>query len=129
MKTTEINNSQEVIDSRDVIKRIEELEDLISNNKELPKKKREDLTEEERELKVLNDLAEESNGSPDWECGETLIRESFFTEYVEEMLVDIGDLPKEIPHYIVIDWEATAENIKTDYTTVDFDGIDYLIRG
>ncbi len=129
MKTNEINNSQEVIDSRDLIERIEELEDLINNNKNLPKEKREDLTEEERELEVLNDLAEESNVSPDWKYGETLIRESFFIEYITEVLVDIGDLPKKIPHYIVIDWEETAENIKEDYITVDFDGVDYLIRG
>ncbi len=128
MKTNEVNNSQEVIDSRDVIKRIEELEDLISNNKELPKKKREDLTEEETELELLKDLEDQANTS-NWKDGETLIRESYFVEYVEEMLKDRGDLPKDIPWYIVIDWEATAENIKADYITIDFDGVDYLIRG
>lgn len=129
MKTNEISNSQEVIDSRDVIERIEELTDLISDNKKLPKKKRDDLIEEETELEILIDLAEQASDCPDWKYGASLIRESFFVAYVEEMLVDIGDLPKEIPHYIVIDWEATAENIKADYITVDFNGVDYLIRG
>ena len=127
MKTDEISNSQEVIDSRDVIKRIEELEDLISDNKKLPKKEREDLTEEEEELSVLKDLEDQAN-TPNWKDGEVLIRENYFVKYVEEMLVDIGDLPKDIPWYIVIDWDATAENVKADYMSVDFAGVEYLVR-
>jgi hypothetical protein len=44
------------------------------------------------------------------------------------MTYHIGDMPKEIPSYIVIDWDATAENIQADYTSVDFDGVTYWIR-
>ncbi len=45
-----------------------------------------------------------------------------------EMLSDIGDLPRDIPHYIVIDEDATARNIQQDYTSVDFDGATYWVR-
>lgn len=57
-----------------------------------------------------------------------LIRESYFTEAMRELVSDIGDLPKDVPGYLVIDWEATAENLKVDYTAVDFDGVTYYVR-
>lgn len=81
------------------------------------------------ELKVLLALADECDGyAADWFHGATLIRESYFTRYCEELCKDIGDLPKEIPHYIEIDWEKTANNLRIDYTEVDWDGVTYLIR-
>jgi hypothetical protein len=49
-------------------------------------------------------------------------------DYCQELLEDIGDIPKGLPGYIVIDWEATAENLKADYSTVDFDGQTYYYR-
>lgn len=81
------------------------------------------------ELAALKSLAEQAEGyAADWHHGETLIRESYFTEYAQELCEDIGDLPKDLPHYIVIDWEATADNLKFDYTEVNFDGVAYLVR-
>jgi hypothetical protein len=110
-----IDNTEDIIDSRDVIARIEELEDT------------EDTTELE-ELESLKKIADDCEDSADWEYGEALIRRSYFADYVEEMLKDCGEIPKEIPWYVVIDWEATARNIEQDYNTVDFDGVEYLIR-
>ena len=40
-------------------------------------------------------------------------------EFVEELLKDIGDLPHDLPHYIYIDWEKTAECIMQDYFEID----------
>ena len=60
--------------------------------------------------------------------GETLIREDYFTQYVQEMLEDCGDIPSDLPHYIVIDWEATADNLKQDYAEIDIFGDTYYIR-
>ena len=82
------------------------------------------------ELTALIALQDEACGSPDWGYGEQLIRESYFTEYCEELCKDIGDLPQELPWYIGnhIDWEGVAREIKMDYTEVDFDGISYFIR-
>lgn len=85
--------------------------------------------EDETEYKALKDFADEASGlSSDWAHGETLIRYSYWVEYVQELLEDIGNLPKDLPHYIEIDWQATARNIAVDYTTVSFDGVEYYIR-
>jgi hypothetical protein len=37
-------------------------------------------------------------------------------------------MPRDIPNYIVIDWESTASNVEADYMSVDFDGTEYLMR-
>lgn len=57
-----------------------------------------------------------------------LIRDDYFVDYCEELVSDIGDMPKDIPSYIVIDWEQTAENIKTDYFCIEINGTDYWTR-
>ena len=151
----EISNSDDTIDSRDVIARIEELEsersdlsdaldeaveasntDETSDPEELQQAiddAKLDLQEwdndNKAELDALKALAEEAEGyASDWNHGEQLIRESYFTDYAREMLEDCGDVPRDLPHYIEIDWEATARNIKQDYTEVEYDGVTYLIR-
>jgi len=145
--TSEIDNGQDVIDSRDVIARIEGLEvelldleetldDLVRTFGEAEDKEEasEAIVEwkesEGEELKALKDLAEEASGSPDWMHGEGLIRDSYFTEYCEHLCKDIGDLPNELPWYIEshIDWDGVANEIKMDYMEVDFDGVAYFIR-
>ena len=57
----------------------------------------------------------------------TLIREDYFAEYARDLVDDCGELPA-IPSYVVIDWEATADNLRVDYSEVDVDGIAYLYR-
>ena len=142
-----ISNSDDVIDSRDIIARIEELEgerDDTPCTCEAGALDEDDCTctdedretqwailnpDEAAELATLTALAEEAEGyAPDWKHGETLIRDSYFTEYAMELLQDIGDLPKGIPHYIVIDEEATARNIRMDYTAVEFGDVTYWVR-
>ena len=95
-----------------------ELEDELAKTEELD-------TDEEKELEELEALQDEISG---WRDGVCLIPECDFTEYCQEMLEDCGDIPKEIPHYIVIDWEATADNIREDYSTIDYQGETYLWR-
>lgn len=141
MRTHNISNTDDVIDSRDVIARIEELEserqellDAASAAEGDEKITAEDAAvewEEENgdELKALQALAEEAEGyAPDWQYGATLIRDNYFVEAMQELVQDIGDLPRDIPSYLEIDWEKTAENLKADYTSVDFDGVTYWIR-
>jgi hypothetical protein len=80
--------------------------------------------------KLLDDLR--GNGGDEQWRGDwypiTLIRDSYFVDYCEDLVSDIGDMPREIPSYIVIDWEKTAENLLVDYSSVDFDGEDYWYR-
>lgn len=58
----------------------------------------------------------------------TLIHEDYFTEAMRELVEDIGDLPNGAPPYLVIDWEATADNLRADYSEVEYDGETYLYR-
>ena len=58
----------------------------------------------------------------------TIIRDSYFVDYCQELCADIGDIPRDMPAYLVIDWEATARNIQQDYTSVEFDGVTYWVR-
>lgn len=121
--TNIIDNKDDVIDSRDVIARIEELNRVFSDNPD-------DFTSENgEELRLLQALAKEGEEcASDWEYGATLIRDSYFTDYAREVLEDCGDIPRDIPYYIAIDWDRTAENIRVDYTPVDFGGITYWVR-
>lgn len=64
----------------------------------------------------------------DWDHGATLIHEDNFVDYVMDLCVDIGDIPRELPDYIEIDWQATANNISVDYTEVEINGMNYLVR-
>ena len=82
-------------------------------------------TDEQKELAELEELESEVS---EWSGGNTLIPESEFVDYCRELLEDCGDIPKNFPYYVVIDWDATADNIKADYSAVDFQGETYLYR-
>lgn len=134
---TDIRNTDDLIDSRDVIARIDELRDALFDahqeeggcDSEFEAWLSGNTSEEAEELRALEALAKEGGDyAADWEYGETIIRKSYFTDYCEELVKDTGGLPRDIPAYIVINWEATAENLKVDYTEIDFGGVPYLIR-
>jgi antirestriction protein len=40
-------------------------------------------------------------------------------DFAYQLLEDCGDLPRDLPSYIVIDWEATARNIMFDFMEHD----------
>lgn len=131
--THEIRNTERVIDSRDVIARIEYLQaEKDQAEEDQGDAFNEELygdTDEGAELKVLLALQEEASGSPDWEYGEALIHDDYFEDYARELAEDCGmvDPNAKWPN-IHIDWAAAAEALKQDYTYVDFDGQDYWIR-
>lgn len=143
------SNSDDVIDSRDVIRRIDELEgdlrtefDSISEQNEAADtaafeawvaSTADDSTavfqDDAAELQILRALAEEGEASPDWQHGETLIRDDYFERYARDLADDMGvggnDTAWPGRH---IDWEAAAEELKHDYMSVSFDGVEYWIR-
>jgi predicted nuclease with TOPRIM domain len=96
-------------------KAVEELEKLEADFDE----------DEQKELAELESLSEEIS---EWKDGATMIPESEFVEYCQELLEDIGDLPKDLPGYIAIDWEKTADNLRADYSEVEYQGTTYLVR-
>jgi len=136
----EINNRENVLDSRNIIARLEELESDFEDWKEeqenelgkwdenSPQEPVQDSDFDDwDELETLRDLAEQCKDGGDWEYGEVLIHEDYFVEYCREMLDDIGNLPWYIENNI--DWKGVAEDLKVDYIEVDFAGENYLIRG
>jgi predicted mannosyl-3-phosphoglycerate phosphatase (HAD superfamily) len=114
-----ISNMDDIIDSRDIIERLEELEDQCEMAYL-------DYDEYE-EYASLYDLTEEcSNLSADWEYGEQLIRRSYFEQYMDEMIEECYELPKDLPYWMTIKLDYNA--LEQDYTSIDFDGVEYLIR-
>ena len=136
----EINNFADILDSRDIIERIEELEgeqsDLLDGQtcpEDLPEDKLEAFKDWEaengEELDDLRKLAEQGEGSPDWEFGETLIRDSYFQDYAEELADDIGAIDRNAKWPLTcIDWERASRELQSDYFSVDFAGVTYWIR-
>lgn len=145
MRRHEISNSDHVIYSRDVIKRIEELENEYSEIKEAHEEAQADESvtktydgitpdewqegDEGQELKALLALADEADSSSDWRHGETLINDDYFESYAQELAEDCGMVQSGAawPNDC-IDWELAAERLKDDYTSVDFDGQTFWIR-
>lgn len=124
MTTTIPTNSDDVIDSRDIIERIADLEATVTDEGDGPDE------DERAELVILKALAAEGYYSAsDWEYGETLIRDSYFEEYAQELADDIGAINSEAtwPNDC-IDWERAARELQMDYTSVDFDGVTYWVR-
>lgn len=134
MKTSHtIDNSENIIDSRDIIARIEELETCLQDHAEDPSGGHWS-DEDAAELAALQALAKDAEHAPDWSYGETLIRRSYFVDYTAQLIDDCYEMPKEMnsgqwPYrHMSIDYEAAARELEQDYTSVDFDGIEYLIR-
>jgi len=130
MKTAP-TNMDDVIDSRDIIERIEELEnELPASANEVMPNTAEELQEMREELAILKALAEKCEGyAPDWSYVKTLIRDSYFQDYAQELAVDCCEMPNSDQWPArCIDWEQAARELIMDYTCVDFDGVEYWIR-
>ena len=138
----EISNYDDVIDSRDVIARIEELQarnacencgepvhvdddgnavhdhgDASCGAGDGSVAEFEPLDEDEAaELAALLALADEGeNSAEDWQYGATLIRDSYFQEYAQELAEELDLIPEgnKWPTYC-IDWEWAARELRVD---------------
>lgn len=126
--TKAISNHDDVIDSREIIERIEELEAMLPDPDDDEAEPMDEADADE--LKALKALQDEAEGySPDWKYGATLIRDSYFKEYAEELADDIGAIDRNASWPVCcIDWDEAADMLKQDYTAVDFDGVTYWVR-
>jgi hypothetical protein len=176
MKTTNFDWGDNVIDSRDLIAREEELREEYNDLKEAVdyafnelkvfQETPPDSTDESEvvedynnevdtlsqeladanvsigewendyldEFEMLIDIISQGEDSPDWNYGETLIHENYFTAYIEELVNDCYEMPKEFTegkwpwNHASIDWESAADEAKQDYTTIDSNRETYYIR-
>ena len=89
---------------------------------------KEDFEDELKEIEEIDDIENEVGN--EFEYGVTLVDVDDFEDYCEELVSDIGDLPKDLPSYIAnnIDWEGVAEDLKVDYIEVTYQGNSYLGR-
>lgn len=123
----------DIIDVRDVIARVEELREIRDNSMEVAGEDGHEMdADEKEELEKLEELLDDLcgyGGDEQWEGNwypVTLINESHFEEYMDDMLEDCGDLPKNIPHYLTITVDYDA--LKQDYSEVEFEGDTYYYR-
>ena len=144
---SEYSFTDNMLDVRDLIERYEELEserDSYFEDRDLPDSERGNAenpiweewekSDEAKELSQLQDILDElkGNGGDEQWNGDwypiTLINSDYFTDYTEELVKDCYEFPREIPWWIKIDWEETAENVKVDYTTIDIEDETFYYR-
>lgn len=127
----------DILDSRDLITLREELKNTLLqlyNEHNTPVDSYEDMDMEwfwdENDtllhIKEIDTLEAELHS--EWEDGVTLINEDDFTEYCEELCMDLGCIPDNFPSWIEIDWQNTGNNIRADYNAVNYRGETYLCR-
>lgn len=124
----EISNSEDIIDVRNVIERVEELREMRDGDAE------HFADGEEAELSALESLLGEMagyGGDHQWE-GQwypvTLIRDDYFPTYAEELAADISNVKGAEWPFNCIDWQEAAEQLKVDYSCAEFDGVTYWYR-
>lgn len=173
MKMTNFNWGDDIIDSRDIILRYEELNDEIEGleqsiidavedcNAFVKENGLTDYSEDEieslqklqeevnrakdavvafnqsfdkDELDTLTEVISQGENCSDWSHGEALIRESYFTDYIKDLIDDCYDMPKEFKegkwpfNHLEMNWESAAEEAKQDYMEIEVYGETYYIR-
>ena len=109
----DITNSDDVIDSRDILDYIEKYED---------DKDFKDV------VKALQSIVKQycdnyDEGLKDLEFGVFFIRDSYFEDYMWDFFLEVNQIDEALECYI--DIEAFARDQQYNYDTVDFDGIEY----
>lgn len=84
----------------------------------------------ENELKQIEEIDTVENECSEFSYGETLIDEDDFEEYCQEFIEDCGYISKDMPMIISnnIDWTGIADDMKQDYSEIEYQGNTYLYR-
>ena len=126
MRNPEITNYDDIIDSHNVIARIDDLE---TERKDATDKSEFDESDEGQELTALKKLTKQGEDFSDWKYGITLIRDSYFEQYAQELAEDIGAIQPNLSWpYTCIDWKLAARDLQFDYSALEFDGVTYWAR-
>ena len=138
------NGTDDVLDVRDIIARVEQLE---SDRDELAFNIEDDVAagravtqsieqwegapEHATLLAFLSDI-KGYGGDEEWHGNwypVTLIRDSYFEEYARDLAEDIGAVNADAtwPNNC-IDWKQAARELQMDYTCATLDGVDFWMR-
>jgi hypothetical protein len=138
---TSLDLSANIIYVRDIIDRITELEterdsyETDDNGDETGAHFADAYPDEAEELRellaLMRDLLNCGGGDEKWE-GQWypgyMVADCYFTDYARELLEDCGTMPRDLPSWVEIDWDATARNVRIDYTPVEVNGRTYWTR-
>jgi antirestriction protein len=126
MQTTTLDLSADIIDTRDIIARLEELEATADEFAGCAN----DV--EHSQLTALLEALQGLGGDEQWRGNwypVTLIRDSHFRDYAEELADECGLIPKDAKWPLnCIDWEQAARELRYDYSGVNIDGVTYWTR-
>lgn len=122
--------AEDIIDSRDMEKAIDELEGLVQETEDAEENGDNPNPMDEEQMALLKALKEARDCcGREWIHGVAFIRESYFKEYAEQLADDIGAIDKDAKwpanH---IDWDAAADALKQDYSSCKINGVDYWFR-
>ena len=131
--TKRVSNNEDILDSRDVQTRIEELESEIEDAEDHEESGAEfdadDVEENKKELATLEAFKDEAvNATSEWDFGATLISAGYFETYARQFAEEIGshDTSASWPMNC-IDWAQAAAQLQQDYSSVDFDGQEFFV--
>lgn len=118
----------DVLDLRDVLERIADLELQIGTDEE--------IDSDQDELADLNGFVQaiQENFSDSIESiavnEPTIINGSYWVQYAQELAEDLGLIEDTLEWPAChIDWDAAAASLDMDYIRFDYKGAEYLIRG
>ena len=135
-----IDTHADVLDSRDIIDRLEEvtneldeIEEYCDDN-DIRYDEHDDYNSIHDEFRELEEVRAECQHIGDWEHGTTLINERYFTDYIKEMVEDCYEVPDHMMtgewpwSHMEMDWDSAAEEAKMDYSSVDIAGTTFYVR-
>ena len=129
-----IDNTQDIIDVRDIIDRVEELESSIQDyeNEDGDLELHDEHISQKEELDELRDVLSELAGyggdeqfEGDW-YPVSLIHDNYFETAMDELLEDIGVIPRDLPCYLTITVDYIA--LQQDYSSVNIGNETYWYR-
>lgn len=104
----------------------EELDEAVKAAKKALKSAEYDFgPDEQEELDELENLESEIRG---FMHGESMIPESDFEDYARELAGDLGTIEGTSWPCNCIDWKQAAKELAMDYTSVTYQGTEYLVH-
>lgn len=131
---------ENVLDSRDLAARQQEIEDEYELDYEVYtgpaefaahiRETDEDVADEYELLYAVNEDGRATFGAGDWDEGAViLVLDDYFEDYAEQLASDIGAISDDAGWPLsFIDWSAAADALRQDYTSFTYDGHEYWGR-